>query len=101
MSYDAPVPHTGHAPTSTAATNTKAVVALPLAFSFSLLGLVFGILALREIGRTGEGGRGFAITAVVLGALNLLFVVLFLGLFAAGIASGIQQMQQLQGVSGF
>lgn len=109
MSYSTPAPHdapdahdalarrSGPAPTSAAATNTKAIVALPLAFSFSLLGLIFGILALREIGRTGEGGKGFALTAVILGALNVLLVLLFLGTFAASMTALVQQMQGMSG----
>jgi len=110
MSYSTPAPYdpadqhgalaqrSTPAPTSGAATNTKAIVALPLAFSFSLLGLIFGILALREIGRTREGGKGFALTAVIIGALNLLLLLLFLGTFAAGMASMAQQMQGVSGL---
>lgn len=76
-------------PTSVQATNTKAVVALCLGFSAPLVGLVFGILALREIGRTGEGGKGFAITGVVLGVLLLLFLVAYVGLIIAVISSAM------------
>jgi Domain of unknown function (DUF4190) len=40
------------------------------------LGLVFGIVALRQIARSGERGRGLAIAGIVIGGLALVYSVL-------------------------
>ncbi|ROP34516.1 DUF4190 domain-containing protein [Pseudokineococcus lusitanus] len=94
MSYVYPpvAPRPAGAPTSLAATNTKAVVALCTAFSLPPLALVFGILARREMARTGEGGSGFATTGIVLGllwaVLVVLYVLFFVVLVVLGGASG-------------
>jgi len=41
----------------------------------SVLALIFGIVALRQIRRRGEGGRGMAIAGVVLGSVGVVLVV--------------------------
>lgn len=84
-------------PTSTAATNSKAIVAICLGFAAPLVGLVFGILALREIKRTGEGGKGFAITGVVLGALLLLVVLAYVGVVVAVVVNLVGSGGQMSG----
>lgn len=48
-------------------TNTLAIVAFILAFFTSFVGSIIGPIALREIRRTGEAGRGLAQAAVILG----------------------------------
>ena len=40
-----------------------------------LIGLILGIIALRQINKSGERGKGFAIAAIVIGLLS--FVVVF------------------------
>ena len=74
-------------------TNTKAIIALCTVFGMPILGIVFGVMARREIDRTGEGGRAYAtwglglgIAAVVFWALYLLAVV---GFFFAAVAGGL------------
>lgn len=42
-------------------------MAFVLAFVFTIGGIVCGHLALAQIRRTGEGGRGLAIAALVIG----------------------------------
>ncbi|MDX6742710.1 DUF4190 domain-containing protein [Actinocorallia sp. A-T 12471] len=44
----------------------------------SLLAVVFGHLALRQIARRDERGRGLALAGLVVGYLSLLFLVLTL-----------------------
>jgi hypothetical protein len=72
-------------PGRTAGTNGYAIAALICGLSpiigiglgfGSLLGLIFGIVAVRQIRRDGSGGRGMAITGIVLGALGLVVVAL-------------------------
>jgi hypothetical protein len=68
------------------ATNLLAVAALVFAFLFAPLGIVFGHVALHQIKRTGEGGRGLAIAALVVAYLVIaltLLAVLVVGLALA------------------
>jgi hypothetical protein len=58
-------------------TNTLAVISLVLAFVFSPAALVTGIIARRQIARSGEEGSGLALAGIILGALGTaLFVAL-------------------------
>jgi hypothetical protein len=58
-------------------TNTLAIVSLVLAFVFAPAALVTGIVARRQIARTGEEGSGLALAAIILGSLGTaLFVAL-------------------------
>lgn len=41
----------------------------------SILGLIFGFIALGQIKRTGQGGRGLAIAGMVVGAAGLVLCV--------------------------
>jgi Domain of unknown function (DUF4190) len=68
-------------------TNTLAVVALVLGVvGVSLGGVICGHLALSQIRRTGEAGRGMAIAGLVLGYLWIAVVVILL-IVAASLAS--------------
>ncbi len=49
-------------------TNVLAIVALVTAFVMPVLGIVFGVLARREIRRTGEDGGMFATWGIWIGA---------------------------------
>jgi hypothetical protein len=44
----------------------------------SLLGVIFGIVGLRQAGREGSGGRGLAIAGIVMGAIGLVIGVAIL-----------------------
>ena len=54
-------------------TNTLAIVSLVLAFFVSLGAVICGHIALSQIKRTGENGRGLAIAGLILGYLGLVF----------------------------
>jgi hypothetical protein len=56
--------------------NRFAVVAIFVAVFFPIGGLVFGHVALAQIKRTGEQGRGMARMALVLGYISLGGIVL-------------------------
>lgn len=66
-------------------TNSMAVVALVCAFVFAPLGIVFGHIALSQIRRDGEDGKGLAIAGLVIGyiftGVFLLVIVFWLILF--------------------
>lgn len=72
MPYAAPIP----AP----ATNTISILALVSAFIAPfVVPVVLGHIGLGQIRRTGEGGRGIAITALVLGYIQLAFWAILIG----------------------
>jgi hypothetical protein len=73
-------------------TNTLAIVSLVLAFFVSLGAVITGHIALSQIKRTGEGGRGLAIAGLVLGylgiAVGIIFAIFWIAIFAGAAASG-------------
>ena len=50
-------------------TNTMAILALVFAFVFAPAGLVMGIVARKQIDRTGEEGSGLALAGIIVGAI--------------------------------
>lgn len=79
-----------------AGTNGKAVAALVLGIVGTVLCPLVGIAAIlvagnarREMAQTGQAGQGFAIAGLVLGWIDVAFIVLFLLLFVAG--AGVTQ----------
>ncbi|WP_165970460.1 DUF4190 domain-containing protein [Actinomadura sp. 6K520] len=54
--------------------NTLSKVALMFGIFGGLLGVILGIVALRQIARTGEKGRGFAIGGIVMSCLWMVFI---------------------------
>lgn len=78
-----------------ARTDGFAIAALVFGLLGGLLGIVFGIVALRRIKRDGSGGRGMAVTGIVLGTLgtiaSFLFAAVWLPLFLEGVRGGIDE----------
>jgi hypothetical protein len=58
-------------------TNVLAIVSLVSAFFVSLAAVICGHIALSQIKKTGEKGRGLAIAGLVLGYLGLIFGTIF------------------------
>jgi hypothetical protein len=50
-------------------TNTLAILALVFSFVFAPAGFVMGILARKQIRRTGEEGDGLALAGVIVGGI--------------------------------
>ncbi|MEV6729022.1 MULTISPECIES: DUF4190 domain-containing protein [unclassified Streptomyces] len=71
-----------HAPPTSQKTNTMAVVAFVMSVicAIPLVPLILGFVALSQIRERGEKGRGFAIAAIVIHGLTLVFLGLALGL---------------------
>ena len=61
-----PVPACGH-PNHRGRTNVLAVLALALSIVLAPLGIVFGILGLKQIRQRGEAGRPFAWAGLIIG----------------------------------
>jgi hypothetical protein len=68
-------------------TNQLAVVALVLTFVFPPAGLVCGILARRQLRRTGEGGDGLTLAAIIIGGISTTLIVVGLLLWISVLAS--------------
>jgi hypothetical protein len=75
----APPPQYGYAPNPygpvKTGTNGMAIASLVCAFFCSILGLIFGIVALNQIKQTGQGGRGLAIAGLVISAISIVIGV--------------------------
>ncbi|WP_158864256.1 DUF4190 domain-containing protein [Leifsonia sp. AG29] len=72
--------------------NTMSIVAFIVTFFVSIVGIILGFIALSQIKRTGERGRGLALAAVILGfasiVLTVISIIAIVGLAAAGHYSG-------------
>ncbi|WP_461163561.1 DUF4190 domain-containing protein [Arthrobacter sp. R4-81] len=67
----------GYAPAPVQAkTNTLAIVALISVFFINVLGIILGHIALNQIKTTGEGGRGLAIAALIIGYLSVVIGII-------------------------
>lgn len=68
-------------------TNTLAIVALVMAFVFSPVGIVLGVIARKQIRETGEAGDGLALAGLIIGAvftvIAVALVVIWVVAFAA------------------
>lgn len=75
-----------------AKTNTLAIVSLVLAFFISLGAVITGHIALSQIKKTGENGRGLAIAGLVLGYLGLVAgligTIIWVSFFALAASNG-------------
>lgn len=58
-------------------TNVLAIVALAGSFFVGLVGIICGHIALGQIRRTGEKGRGLALAGMIIGYVQTAFVVLW------------------------
>jgi hypothetical protein len=77
-------------------TNGKAVTSLAVSAASlamfcgipSFIGVIFGIIAMRETRRTGQDGFGMALAGTIIGAIPtvfwLLFLLAYIGVFASG-----------------
>lgn len=59
-------------------TNTLAIVGFVLAFFLPFIGLILVIIALTQIKKTNQGGKGLAIAGLILSIIFLLFQIIIL-----------------------
>lgn len=79
--YNAPAP-------AQQGTNTLAIVGFVLSFFVNLAGVICGHIALSQIKKTGEKGRGFAIAALIIGYLSIAAsIILTIAVVAGGLAA--------------
>lgn len=79
-------------------TNTFAIVSLVSAFFVSLLGIIFGHIALSQIKKTGEGGRGLALAGTILGYVFTLAGLIAIIMFAVSTYLMATQLQDIDAV---
>lgn len=71
--------------------NTMAIVAFVVTFFVSIVGIILGFIALSQIKRTGEQGRGLALAAVIIGFISLaLGVIITIAVIVAFANASIQ-----------
>ncbi len=68
-------------------TNTLAILSLVMAFVFSPVGLVLGIVARRQIRQTGEQGEGLALAGIIIGGIGTALAVLGFLFFVLALAA--------------
>lgn len=73
----APAAQKPQLPTTMAYTNTFAVLAIIFAFISPLAGIIFGHLALGQIKRNGDAGRGIGLTGLIISYAYFVFIALF------------------------
>lgn len=85
-------PYTGAPVPQTERFNVLSIVGFVLAFVVSLGAVICGHIALAQIKRTGERGRGLAIAALILGYLGILLgiilAIVYVVIIAAAVNSG-------------
>lgn len=87
-------------PIRTSGTNGLAIASLVLGIVWlfglgSLLALVLGLVALRQIKRSGQEGRGLAIAASILGAIGIVGAVTILAVTIAAVSETTAQIGTL------
>lgn len=73
-------------------TEPLAIASLACSFVISLLGIIFGHIALSRIRRSGDGGRGLAVAGLVIGYTGLAAGTLAAVLAVALVSSGMMTM---------
>ena len=68
-------------------TNTMAIIALIASIVVSLVGVILGHIALSQIKKSGESGRGLAIAALIIGYIGIAAWVIGIFIWIAVIAS--------------
>ncbi len=72
-------------------TNVVAIVAIVLGFLFPIGGIIAGAVALAQVKRTGEKGRGLAIAGISIGSVLILLLIGTIALLAVfGLAASSQ-----------
>ncbi|KRF32782.1 DUF4190 domain-containing protein [Yonghaparkia sp. Soil809] len=89
MTEPSPTPQPSPSPYSVPErpTNLMAILSLVAAFVAPPAGLVLGILAQRQIARTGEQGAGLAKAGAIVGGVFTAFIVMFVIAWLGMVAS--------------
>lgn len=69
-------------------TNDLALLGLVFSIFIGLPGVILSIIGLNQIKKTGQSGKGFAISGIIVGILNTLFVVIAIVFLVMMLISG-------------
>jgi peptidyl-prolyl cis-trans isomerase B (cyclophilin B) len=75
-------------------TNTMAILGLVFAFVFSPLGIVFSAIGLKQIKERREGGRGLALSGLILSIIFVVLGILIVVLAATVFSTAVTQAAQ-------
>ncbi len=64
-------------------TNTMAIIGFVTSLILPPLGIIFGIIALGQIKKSGENGKGWAIAGIAVGAVFTLYLILMVSALGA------------------
>jgi len=85
--YGQAAPGYGQPAGAPAKTNVLAIISLISAFFVSLAAIITGHIALNQIKKTGEQGRGLAIAGLVLGYIGLVVGIIIIIFWAIALAT--------------
>lgn len=83
-------------------TNTLAIISLVTSFFVGLVGVICAHIALRQIKRTGEGGKGLAIAGLVIGYIATAILVAVVAIWivvAIQVGNAISEISEQPGTS--
>ncbi|WP_022892874.1 DUF4190 domain-containing protein [Agromyces subbeticus] len=87
MTTPAPAPVPAQ-PASAEKWNVLSIVGFVLSLiGFNVVAIVLGFIALNQVKKTGERGRGLAIAAIIIGFVYIVIGIIFFVVFASIIAS--------------
>jgi uncharacterized Tic20 family protein len=95
VSYDQPTSPRHFPPPPYRQTNVMAMLSMIFAFVFPPLGIIFGVLARRQIRVTGEDGGGLALAGLITSLVFTALVVGYVVLVASLIVSVFSTAPQL------
>lgn len=70
-------------------TNGLAIAALVTSFFIGVLGIILGFIAMNQIKKSGEGGRGMALAGVIIGFVSVGFWIIYIIVFAVIFSSAM------------
>lgn len=74
-------------------TNVLAILSLVFSFLFSPVGLILGIISLKQIKKTSEKGKGLAIAGVIISLISIIIFVVVIG-FTIYASMGILNLER-------
>ncbi|MGO4593809.1 DUF4190 domain-containing protein [Leifsonia sp. 2TAF2] len=90
-------PHPASAPAPQQGTNTLSIISLISSFFIGLAGVITGHIALVQIRRSGQSGRGMAIAGLVIGYANILAGFISITVF---VVLAVTQVNELAACAG-
>jgi uncharacterized membrane protein len=90
----------GYYPPPRQPTNTLAILALVFAFVCAPAAIVMGVIARRQIRRTGEQGQGMATAGLVMGIVFTVLSVIWIAIALTVFAHAVHDINQQNGTTG-